>query len=361
MLSPRTEKRKEFIINTVYFAVVILLAFVCLKYVASWIMPFIIGFLIAFLSKPLVLGLCKIPHMNKKLAAGIVLILEYALIIFLVWILGSKIYDSIRDLFTKLPFYYDNNILPFFESVFRMLEDLSTKISPETLNEIYAVIENASDSIRGYIIRFSSSMVSWLAGVTTKIPFFFISFVFTILASVFISLDYDAVIDFIKKQLPPKGREFLRDAKKHMGKTVIGYLRAYAIIWLITFLELSVGLSILRIENAIGIAALIAIADILPVIGTGGVLLPWAVISLFLQNYFLAVGLLVLYLVVLGVRNFTEPKIVGDQLGLNPLVTIIAIYLGYRLMGVGGMIFLPIVTNIIVGLQRAGKLKLWAE
>ena len=114
-------------------------------------------------------------------------------------------------------------------------------------------------------------------------------------------------------------------------------------------------------ENAIGIAAIIALADILPVIGSGGVLIPWAIIALFTQNYFLALGLLLLYVVILVVRNFAEPKIVGDQLGLNPLVTLIAIYLGYLSMGVLGMIALPVITNILVGLQRTGKIKLWKE
>lgn len=361
VLSPRTEKRKEFIINALYFVVVALIVFACLKYAVSWFMPFIIGFVIAFLSKPLVAALCKIPHMNRKFAATVVLIFEYALIIFLIWILGSKIYDSLKDIFTKLPQYYDSSILPFFETVAKMLDDLSSKISPQTLEEIYAMIENASDTIRTYIIRLSSSAVSGLAGLTAKIPFFFISFVFTILASVFINLNYDVVVDFIKKQLPPKGRVLLRDAKAHVGKTIIGYLRAYVIIWMITFSELSIGLSILRIENAIGLAAIIALADILPVVGTGGILLPWAIVAVIMQNYFLAVGLVILYLIIMAVRNFTEPKIVGDQLGLNPLVTIIAIYLGYRLMGLSGMIILPIITNILVGLQKSGKIKLWAE
>jgi predicted PurR-regulated permease PerM len=128
-----------------------------------------------------------------------------------------------------------------------------------------------------------------------------------------------------------------------------------------TFTELSIGLSVLQIENSVGIAAIIAVADILPVIGTGSVLIPWSIVALFMQNYFLAAGLIILYIVVLAVRNFTEPKIVGDQLGLNPIVTLISIYLGYRIMGFGGMIVLPVATNILVGLHKSGKIKLWKE
>lgn len=360
-MNERIEKRREFIINTAYFSLIAVIVYLCFKYVAGWIMPFIIGFAIAFMSRPTVNMLCKIPKMNRKFAALLVLIVEYALIIFLVWTLGSSIYSSIKDLFVKLPTYYDNTILPFLDNTVTTFEDLASRISPETLNEIYAMLENMADSIRGFILKFSSNMVTSLAGMTKKIPFFFISFVFTILASLFIALDYDNIITFLKNQMPRKGRVFLSDAKLYMGKTIWGYIRAYAIILVITFSELAIGLSILKIENALGIAAIVALADILPVVGTGGILIPWAIIAFIGQNFFLAIGLIVLYVVILVVRNFTEPKIIGDQLGLSPIVTIVAIYLGYRFMGFFGMILLPVVTNILVGLQKVGKIRLWKD
>lgn len=361
MPNERTEKRREFIINTVYFAIVAVLVFLCFRYVVSWLMPFIIGFVLAFVAKPAVSGLCKVTRMNRKLAGVIVILLEYALVALLIWGVGSKIGGSLRDLFTKLPEYYDTSLLPFLNSVTEWLEDFASRISPETLEQIYAMIENTADSLRDYVLKFSSGMLSGLAGVTAKIPFFFISFVFTILASILISMDYKSIMQFIKRQLPPKAQLFLTDAKQQIGKTVIGYLRAYLIIWVMTFTELSIGLSILRVENAAGLAALIALADILPIIGTGGILIPWACFALITKSYYLAIGLIVLYLIIVAVRNLTEPKIIGDQLGLNPLVTLLAIYLGYRIMGFSGMIIFPIVTNIFVGLQKAGKIKIWKE
>ncbi len=361
MLSERTERRREFIINTAYFVLVALIVFAAIKYVLGWIMPFVIGFLIVFTARPAVLGLHKVTRLNRRISGIIVLILEYAAVIFAIWILGSKIFVSLKDFFAKLPSYYDKNILPFFSMAIKNIESIAERISPETLEQIYSMAENALVGLRNSVLKLSSGMVSGIAGITSRIPFYFISFAFTILASVFISVDYDRITDFVKKQLPQKSRIFLSDAKKHIWKTVLGYLRAYAIIMVITFTELCIGLSILRIENAVGIAAIIAFADILPVIGSGGVLIPWAIIALFTKDYFVAAGLLILYVVILVVRNFIEPKIVGDQLGLNPLVTLIAIYLGYLSMGVFGMILLPVMTNILVGLQRTGKIKLWKE
>ncbi len=361
MQNEKTEKRRDFIINTLYYALVITLVFLCFKYVAKWVMPFILGYLIALSVRPLVSGLHKLIKLNQKFCAFLVLLLTYSLIILLVWILGSKIVTSLKDLFTQLPAYYNESISPFFAKINSFIIDLTSKISPDTLTQVYSMFENFSDKVRDFIIQFSSRTVSYLANTTTKLPFFFISFIFTILSSIFISMDYDGIMEFIRHQLPTKARNFIGDTKKHLGKTLIRYLRAYVIILAITFAELSLGFSILGINNAFGVAAIIAIADIFPIIGTGGILIPWAIITLLNQNYFHGIGLIVIYLVILVVRNFTEPKIVGDQLGLNPLVTLIAIYIGYSLFSFLGMILLPVIVTILSGLHRSGKLKLWKD
>ncbi len=361
MQNEHLEKRKEFIINTAYIVLVAVLALLGLRYAAKWLMPFIVGFVIALSVNAPVSAICKRIKINRKFCAVVVLIVEYSLIVLLIWGLGSKIYGSLKELFSNMPEYYDNSIQPFLLWLNKTITDLTANISPDTLNQIYSVLESAIDSIRDFIINLSASMGKALASTTTKLPFFLISFVFAILSSVFISMDYTRIVGFIKKQLPPKFAGFLGDAKEHLGKTILRYLRAYLIIWILTFAELSIGLSILKIESAIGIAALIAFADVFPVIGTGGILIPWAIFSLITRNYYVAIGLIIIYLVVLVVRNFAEPKIVGDQLGLHPLVTLIAIYLGYLWMGVGGMIVLPISLTILIGLHKSGRIKLWKE
>lgn len=361
MQNERLEKRKEFIINTAYIALIAVLVLLGLKYAARWLMPFIVGFVIALSVNAPVSAICKRIKINRKFCAVAVLIIEYSLLVLLVWGLGSKIYDSLKELFSNMPDYYDNSIQPFLLWLGNTVADLTANISPDTLNQIYSMLESAIDSIRDFIINLSATMGKALASTTTKLPFFFISLVFTILSSVFISMDYKGIVTFIKKQLPPRLAGFLGDAKEHLGRTILRYLRAYLIIWVLTFTELSIGLSILKIDSAIGIAALIAFADVFPVIGTGGILIPWAIFSLITRSYYVAIGLVIIYLVVLVVRNIAEPKIVGDQLGLHPLVTLIAIYLGYLWMGVGGMIILPICLTILIGLHKSGKIKLWKE
>ena len=361
MHNERTERRREFIINIAYYAIVITLAFLCLKYVVKWIMPFVVGFIIALIMKPSINAVCRVTKLNRKLCTVVMLIIDYAILILIMWGLGSKLFTSLKDLFTQLPSYYNDTISPLFDTIYKAVIDFSARISPDTMSWVYSMYESLSDNVREFIVRFSSGMVSWLANTTTKLPFFLISFVFTILSSVFISMDYSGIFEFVKRQLPPKAAVFLSDARRHLGKSAAGYLRAYGIILVMTFTELSIGFLILRIKGAITLAAIIAVADILPVIGTGGILIPWAIVMLINRDLFVGIGLLVMYLIITLIRNFTEPKIVGDQLGLHPLVTLISIYVGYRLLGVTGMILLPVTVTILVGLHKTGRIKLWKE
>ncbi len=127
----------------------------------------------------------------------------------------------------------------------------------------------------------------------------------------------------------------------------------------ITFIELSIGLSILRIENSIIIAFLISIFDILPVLGTGGIMIPWTIITALQGNIPMAFALLVVYLVVTIIRNIIEPKIVGSQIGLHPVVTLISMFVGAQLFGVIGLFGFPITLSLLRHLNDTGAIKLF--
>ena len=126
-----------------------------------------------------------------------------------------------------------------------------------------------------------------------------------------------------------------------------------------TFLEIAVGLLIIGVKNAFGIAILIALFDILPVVGSGIVLLPWAIFTLFAGNLPTGIGLLVLYIVVIVVRQIMEPKIVGDRVGLHPLVTLLSMVLGTYLFGGIGLLGLPITVALLHALNKQGAIHLY--
>lgn len=355
----KTVKHKQFIINVLYLAIVLLLAFLFLEYVIGWIMPFLLGFLIALAFRPLIRLLAEKTKINKRVAAFLIILLGYGLVSFLVWLLGNYLFQNIKEFCLNLPNFYTQEIAPFLGTANQGLLDFSERFSPDIAAQVGDTLSSMLEGLQSSLIDLSTGVLSSLAGASTKLPLMLISLVFTILSSLFIGMDYDNVMNFIKRQIPEKSKAMLIDIRSYLGKTLASYLRAYLILMAITFIELSVGFLALRVHNPFGIAAMIAIADALPVLGTGTVVLPWAVISLLQQRFYLALGLVLLYLIITAVRQFIEPKVVGDQLGLPPLVAIICIYLGFIWFGIKGAILFPITMNIILCLHRAGKIHIW--
>ena len=144
-----------------------------------------------------------------------------------------------------------------------------------------------------------------------------------------------------------------------MVGTLFVCIRSYALIMSITFMELFLGLSLFGVEYALLIALCIAVFDILPVLGTGGIMIPWAVITAILGDYPMALKLFGLYIFITIVRNIIEPKIVGSQIGLHPVVTLVSMFAGVQLFGVVGLFGFPIGLSLLMHLNRTGTIKIF--
>ena len=263
------------------------------------------------------------------------------------------------DLFQSFPDYYKDTIVPALGSLGNSIEQIFSIIPNEFRPDmaelqmsIMTWIEKIVSAISQYGLTFAGNVIS---GFTSSI----LSVLMTILLSYFITVQYDTVVAFLKCQLPDKIRTFGADIKPLLKNSVVKYLKATLILIFITFIELAIGLSIIKGSNPIGMALGIAIFDALPVFGTGGIMIPWIIIELLSGNYALAGGLLILYIIITIMRNILEPKILGSQLGINPIVVLLAVLIGGRLLGVLGMIFFPITAYVLTVLHDAGKIKLY--
>lgn len=352
-------KRASFIINTLYWAIAIALFFLALKYVVPWLLPFILGYLIALCVKPIVDKLVKKLHWSQKFAGAFAMLLAYLVIVTVLVFGGIKLTGSIASFVAGLPDYYAGTIMPGLQDLGNWFNMQIARLLPELVPDTSNLFSTILQSIQDALISISTRSLSALGNITKKIPAFLIAFLFTIMSSLLISMGYQEVTGFISRQIPSKVRTILLESRKHLYNTLFRYGKAYIILMAITFIELSIGLTVLGQKNSIGIAALIAIFDMLPVFGTGGIMIPWILILLVNGDFTMALGMAVLYGIVTLVRNLIEPKIVGDQLGLPPLVTLIAIYVGFKTMGVLGMILLPILLQVGISLQRSGHIRLW--
>ncbi len=350
------EKRRQFIINFVFFAIIAGVIYFSMKFMFSWLMPFVIGFAIAFLMNPLISWTVKKTHIKRRVIAYIYTITLAVILGFLVWLFFYLIIKYSQTYFYLLPEFFSNDVVPALSKVNTWLTDIIAGFSPDMKFQIGKLQILIVGELQSWAINFSTQGLILLTNLTKSLPFILLSFIFTVLATVFANIDFLNIGNFIFDIMPSKFGILVRNVKVAFKETIGKYIVAYAKIMTVTFLELSIGLTILNIPNSIFFALLIALFDIMPVLGTGGIMIPWIIFTFIVGDMSLGFGLLVLYAIITVVRQIIEPKIVGDNLGLNPLITLISIYLGFIWFGVAGMFIVPIVTNILISLYREGKI-----
>jgi sporulation integral membrane protein YtvI len=352
------DKKKKFIINVAFiFTIYAVLRFIFV-YAIHWFMPFIVGFLITIALRPVTRLVNKFIRRGKG-AAIFAIAAFYAVIALLLWFLITSLISQITDLINIMPNLYFDRIEPLFLEFNEWIVENAKTVSPETANSISQIITNSINYISDIVKNASISIVQFITRLISNFPMYLITIIFTIVLSVFISVEYDNLTAFIKRQLPPKFNSTFSEARVFLTSTLWKMIKSYLIIMCITFLELFTGLSILRVDYALPIAAIVAVLDILPILGSGVILIPWAVVELILKNYSLCVGLFALYLVITIVRNIIEPRIVGSQIGLHPIITISSMYAGLKLFGFAGFILGPVAAILVKYLNDTGKIHLF--
>lgn len=198
-----------------------------------------------------------------------------------------------------------------------------------------------------------------LGKLAASLPDLLLTAVFFLAATVLFTGYRQEVLCFLRRQFPPRLLQAVRRLRAYLREALWGWCKAQGMLATVTFGLLLAGFFFLRIEGAVLLAAVIALLDALPLFGAGVALVPWALAELLLSNPSRAAGLALLFAVILAVRNGLEPHVVGRQIGLHPLVSLISFYLGWRLAGLAGMLLAPILVLILVKLQEWGYSKLW--
>lgn len=349
------EKQKAFLIHVIYIVFILGLGYIGIKYILPLLMPFVIGIVIAVVFRRLIDLIEKKFHIKRSFVSIFILIIFYGLLVLLVALIGVNIFSFLKDLFSQLPALYSETIQPAFTKV---ANDLMVQY-PELEANLEEFILSINSTIGNFVTTASSSVIGTITGIAGRLPSLLIKLIFTIVSSFFFTIDYYRISDFIIRQFSGSRREMLLKLKDNGIGTLGKFIKAYATIISITFLELSLGFWIIGIPNALLFGGLIAVIDVLPILGTGAVLIPWSIISFILGNTRVGVGMLILYIIITVVRQAIEPKIVGQQIGLHPILTLILMFIGAQLMGVLGLLLLPIIATIIKKLNDEGTIHLF--
>ena len=340
----KQESRKNFLINTFYFLTVAAGVFILCRFLLKYLTPFIIGGLIAWLvQKPAVI-ISKKTGLKRSAAATVLALAAFLLAAGLCVFLGFKLVEGAGGLISEIS-GYAGKLSVYFEDIKDKL-DLFFEDLPK---ELTVLADNFYEKVTETLLTGLTSLLSGLAAYLAKrAPAFLVSCIVSAVASCYIAADFPGLVRFIRSLFGRRFYENTLKVKNIFVNSVFKFMKGYAVLMLMTFLELLAGLYILRIKYAPLLALLISIIDILPVLGTGTVLVPWAAAELLARNTAAGIGLLVLYAVITVIRNFAEPKIIGKEMGINPLFTLLAMFIGLKFFGFAGILLLPITLIVVI-------------
>lgn len=316
-------------------------------------MPFVIGWFIAFIANPLVCWLEKRLKIVKKLGSAIIIVAVLAGVVSVLYFGISKLADEVGSLIHNFPQIYSElekglqEIGESFQGVFSFL--------PEGIqNGWNAIIVNLDSAMGKIISEISEPTVAAAGNLAKRIPSVLVSTIVTIVAAYFFIAERDEVILWFKRITPEPIQKRMSMVIDNMKYAVGGYFKAQFKIMIVVGVILFIGFKIMRVNYSVILAILIAFLDFLPVFGTGTAIWPWAVYKVLSGDYKMTIMLLVLYGITQLVRQVIQPKLVGDGLGMQPLVALVLLFVGYKLGSLVGMIFAVPIGMIVMNMYKAG-------
>lgn len=346
------EAKKKFIVNFLFYGIILLIVFGVGRYILPIMTPFVVAFCVAALAHTMTKKMNLKRERLRRLVSIVLCAVFYAVLFVVIFLLGAKLVSALVDVFKKIPGVVTDVLIPWLDSGAESLETAVKPVDTTLATWIDQMTSSMVKSISQFVTDFSTKAVVWVTSSATSIPGMIVNIVIMVVSTFFMVMDYDQVCAFLMKCIPSRQRELMQTSMHYAKTMILVYIKSYSILFLLTFVELSIGFLILGVHNAVILALLIAVLDVLPILGTGGFLLPWALVMLIMENYKMAFGLLAIYLVITGIRNTLEPKMVGKQIGLHPLATLAAMLLGLRLFGLLGLIGLPVALTVANAMRR---------
>lgn len=325
---------------------IVALAFFALRYLTPVLLPFALAVVLALIAEPLVGFFHKKANLPRALATGIGMTMTLTLFILVIMVLVSLLLRELGMLAGVVPDLEDTALQGM-----QSLQTWLSGIADRTPKNLQPLVRRSVDAMfsdgTAIIDQISRKLLGLASGILSKLPDSVLGFGTWLLAGYMISAKLPKIRSWLSGHLPQRWKETYLPALKKLKSAVLGWLVAQGKLIGITFLILTAGFFILQIRYAPLWAALISLVDALPILGTGMVLVPWSLVCFLQGDSIRAVGLLGIYTTAMLIRQVLEPRFVGKHLGLDPLVTLFAMYAGYRLFGLGGMILSPLVAVTI--------------
>lgn len=339
------ENKKDFIINVLYYALIIGIAYLFCNYLLGIFAPFLLGFLFAFIAVRIAKFVFK---KETNLVRIISLILLYLVVIGVIALLTALGINELIEFFEQIPTLYKQYVEPVLQGIGVDINTADKNLPLEMQSEIRDTVSSLLSSIKTLVSNISSYIVGGVSGLISNTTSALIAVLTIIITSFFVAADYENIISYIESMMPKKIKSLYDEITDFLVNTVLLVAKSYGIIMFITFVELFIGLMLIGVNNFALISMITAFLDILPILGVGTILIPWFIFELIVGKTTMGIMLAVLYIIITIVRNIIEPKIVGGNLGLHPLAALFSMLVGVQLFGVIGMFGLPILISFLV-------------
>ncbi len=332
------------------------LAYLFFQYAFPLLLPFLLAFAVAWLIRPAANKFAKRTRLPQGICSVLLLLVVFGLGGWGLWVGSVRLLTELGNLIERL--LSKGGIFDAMDSLMLWVEQIGARfglLSVADEGGAQAFYDGVMQMIGNVLSSLASRLPELAAAIFSALPSVLFFLVVSVVACFYFCTDGASVTRGLGSLLPYRWQQKLPRAKENLRDVLRKYVKAYGLLLLLTFALLLVGFWILRVEYAFLLAFLIALADLLPVIGVGTILIPWGIVMLIQKNFYLGFGLLILYLVISLIRQVAEPKILGKSLGLHPLLTLFATYVGFSLFGLVGMILAPIAALLLKRLVCAQK------
>lgn len=357
-------KKASLLINIAYYGVIALGAYLVLRFALPLLLPFIIAFLIAaILRRPIAVLSARFRKIPHSAVAAAVLLIFYAFFGLAFTLIFRALAVQLLEFLATLP----SSLSELAQSVMVRLEQWMNEL-PDWLSSALGG-NNSGQLLMSAVDALSAPLMDMLGAAGSaaiRLPSVVFVVVITVIASFFFTVDYDGARTLIISLCPKNARKFIARARRRTSQAAAHLLRTYGKLMLITFGELCIGFWIINlmgagIEYVVPLSLVISLVDVLPVLGVGTVLIPWALAVLISGDTRLCLMLLGLCAVLYIVRNALESRLVGSRFGLHPALTLLALYVGGRCFGILGVFALPLILIVVMQLRSDGTFDPRAE
>lgn len=318
-----------------------------------FLMPFVIGWIISAIAAPLVNWLERRFNIVKKLGSALIVILVIGLIVTGIYFAISRIAIEIGDLIKNIPEMYEQ-LENGLRQIGGTMSGLFEKLPQGIQNGWNSFVANLDEYLTELITKISDPAVTAAGNFAKRLPFYLVSLIVSILSAYFFTSQREEVLSWMKRIAPKSVEKRMTLVMDNLRYAVGGYFKAQFKIMGVVFLILLIGLAFLGVRYYVLVAFLISFLDFLPFFGTGTAMIPWGLYKFLMGDYKDAIILIVLYAVTQIIRQLLQPKLVADSVGMNPLVTLLLLYIGYRMGSVIGMILAIPLGMVLINMLQAG-------